>query len=131
MMSSTEKIIETIKFNKDGLIPAIAQDSKTKEVLMLAWMNADALRESIQTNQMCYFSRSRNKLWRKGESSGQSQTIKEMMIDCDNDAVLALVEQNGVACHTGRKSCFYKTIDNDNIKINQKVLTPPEELYND
>jgi phosphoribosyl-AMP cyclohydrolase len=98
---------------------------------MMAWMNAESLKETIATNQMCYFSRSRNSIWRKGETSGQIQTIKEIMIDCDSDAILALVEQKGVACHTGRKSCFYKTIENDNIFINQEVLVSPEELYND
>ncbi|PIR39679.1 MAG: phosphoribosyl-AMP cyclohydrolase [Alphaproteobacteria bacterium CG11_big_fil_rev_8_21_14_0_20_39_49] len=130
-MSGSEKIIETVKFNKDGLVPAIAQDSTTNEVLMLAWMNADALRESIANNQMYYFSRSRNRLWKKGETSGQTQKIKELRLDCDNDTILAIVEQEGVACHTGRKSCFFKTIDNDNIKINQDIVTPPEELYNE
>lgn len=130
-MSNLDKIIATIKFNDQGLVPAIAQDSQTKQVLMMAWMNAESLKETIQTNQMCYFSRSRNSIWRKGETSGQIQTIKEIMIDCDSDAILALVEQTGVACHTGRKSCFYKTIENDNISINQDVVISPEELYND
>lgn len=130
-MSNLDKIIATIKFNDQGLVPVIAQDSQTKQVLMMAWMNAESLKETIQTNQMCYFSRSRNSIWRKGETSGQIQTIKEIMIDCDSDAILALVEQKGVACHTGRKSCFYKTIENENISINQEVVTSPEELYND
>jgi phosphoribosyl-AMP cyclohydrolase len=130
-MSNLDKIIETIKFNEQGLVPAIAQDSQTKQVLMMAWMNAESLKETMTTNKMCYFSRSRNSIWRKGETSGQIQTIKEIMIDCDSDAILALVEQKGVACHTGRKSCFYKTIVNDNISINQEVLIAPEELYND
>lgn len=130
-MSNLDKIIATIKFNDQGLVPVIAQDSQTKQVLMMAWMNAESLKETIQTNQMCYFSRSRNSIWRKGETSGQIQTIKEIMIDCDSDAILALVEQKGVACHTGRKSCFYKTIENDNILINQEVVISPEELYND
>ncbi|MDA0782522.1 MAG: phosphoribosyl-AMP cyclohydrolase [Rickettsiales bacterium] len=130
-MSGAEKIIETVKFNDDGLVPAIVQDSKTNEVLMMAWMNADALRESINNNRMYYFSRSRNRLWKKGETSGQIQKIIELRLDCDNDTILAIVEQEGVACHTGRKSCFFKTVDNDNIKINQDVVTPPEELYNE
>ncbi len=130
-MSGAEKIIETVKFNDDGLVPAIVQDSKTNEVLMMAWMNADALRESINNNRMYYFSRSRNRLWKKGETSGQTQKIIELRLDCDNDTILAIVEQEGVACHTGRKSCFFKTIDNDNIKINQDIVTPPEELYNE
>ena len=131
MMSNYNKIIDTIKFNDKGLVPAIAQDSETKQVLMMAWMNADALKETLETNRMCYYSRSRDKLWRKGETSGQTQTIKEIMIDCDSDSILAIVDQKGVACHTGRKSCFYKSVDNDNISINQEVIVPPKELYDE
>jgi len=130
-MSNYNKIIDTIKFNDKGLVPAIAQDSETKQVLMMAWMNADALKETLETNRMCYYSRSRDKLWRKGETSGQTQTIKEIMIDCDSDSILAIVDQKGVACHTGRKSCFYKSVDNDNISINQEVIVPPKELYDE
>jgi phosphoribosyl-AMP cyclohydrolase len=130
-MSEPNKIIKSIKFDKNGLIPAIAQDVETKEILMLAWMNAEALEETINSNQMCYYSRSRNKLWRKGETSGQVQIIKEIMLDCDSDSILALVKQKGVACHTGRKSCFYKTIDGDRLVENQEVKIDPKELYND
>lgn len=128
-MPELAKIIENIKFNNQGLVPVISQDYGTKEVLMLAWMNADAIRETINTGKMCYFSRSRNQLWRKGETSGQTQKLIEIMIDCDSDTILAQVEQEGVACHTGRKSCFFKTIKNNDIEINQDIITPPEELY--
>ena len=96
---------------------------------MMAWMNRDSLSETLKTNQMCYFSRSRQSLWRKGEQSGQTQKLKELRIDCDNDTLLAIVEQKGVACHTGRKSCFFQTVTNDQLTINQEVITPPDALY--
>lgn len=128
-MSDSKKIISEINFDADGLVPVITQDSATKQVLMMAWMNEEALKETLKTNQICYFSRSRGKLWRKGESSGQTQFLKELIIDCDGDTLLAIVEQKGVACHTGRKSCFFKSIKNGKIEINQPVITPPEELY--
>ncbi|MEM7327748.1 MAG: phosphoribosyl-AMP cyclohydrolase [Pseudomonadota bacterium] len=99
------------RFNADGLITAIAQDADTKDVLMLAWMNADALRATIETGQATYWSRSRQALWVKGETSGHTQSVEQIRIDCDQDAVLLLVRQSGGACHTGRKSCFYRIID--------------------
>ena len=99
------------KFNADGLITAIAQDADTREVLMLAWMNADALRATIETGQATYWSRSRQALWVKGETSGHTQSVEQIRVDCDQDAVLLLVRQAGSACHTGRKSCFYRSID--------------------
>jgi len=98
------------KFNRDGLIAAIAQDAETGEVLMLAWMNAQALRATIDSGQATYWSRSRRALWVKGESSGHVQEVVEMRIDCDQDAVLLKVRQTGAACHTGRASCFYRTV---------------------
>ena len=98
------------KFNADGLIAAIAQDSDTGEVLMLAWMNAEALLRTIETRIATYWSRSRNALWVKGETSGHKQQVLEIRIDCDQDAVLLIVQQIGGACHTGRKSCFYRTV---------------------
>jgi phosphoribosyl-AMP cyclohydrolase len=103
----------TPRFNADGLIAAIAQDAKTGEVLMLAWMNAEALRLTIETGQAVYWSRSRQALWRKGETSGHTQTVLEMHIDCDQDAVLLKVAQSGPACHTGAQRCFYRQIDAD------------------
>ncbi|MGB0261515.1 MAG: phosphoribosyl-AMP cyclohydrolase [Henriciella sp.] len=96
------------KFNADGLIAAIAQDARTSEVLMLAWMNEDALAKTLETGQATYWSRSRQCLWVKGESSGHRQAVLELLIDCDQDAVLLKVEQVGGACHTGRTSCFYR-----------------------
>lgn len=100
--------LEGIRFDVNGLIAAVAQQHDTGEVLMLAWMNRDAVEETLRTGQACYWSRSRGRLWRKGESSGQVQRLVEMRLDCDGDAVLLRVDQHGVACHTGRRSCFYQ-----------------------
>jgi phosphoribosyl-AMP cyclohydrolase len=99
-----------LRFNQAGLVPAIAQQHDTGEVLMLAWMNAEAVAETLATGRVCYFSRSRNRLWRKGEVSGQVQRLVELRFDCDEDSVLLLVDQVGVACHTGRRSCFYRAV---------------------
>lgn len=100
-------ILDALKFNEDGLIPAIAQQHDTGEVLMMAWMNAESVAETLQTGQVCYWSRSRGRLWRKGETSGQQQKLVEMRLDCDGDTLLLLVDQKGVACHTGRRNCFF------------------------
>lgn len=108
--SSEKSALSDIKFNKDGLIPVIAQCVKSGTVLMMAWMNEEALKKTIDTNDMYYFSRSRQKLWQKGETSGHFQKLIELRLDCDNDTILALIEQTGAACHTGTKSCFFKTI---------------------
>ena len=104
------------KFDANGLIAAIAQDADTGEVLMLAWMNAEALEQTLATNRAVYFSRSRNALWRKGDTSGHEQHIVEVRIDCDQDAVLLKVKQTGAACHTGRRSCFYRVADHKTLK---------------
>ncbi len=101
-------IISEIAFNADGLVPAIAQTHDSGEVLMMAWMNADAVAETLATGRVCYWSRSRGKLWRKGETSGHTQTLVELRIDCDGDTLLLLVEQTGPACHTNRPNCFYR-----------------------
>jgi phosphoribosyl-AMP cyclohydrolase len=101
---------DVIRFDAAGLVPAIAQQHDTGEVLMLAWMNRDAVAESLATGRVCYFSRSRGRLWRKGESSGQVQHLVELRVDCDGDALLVLVNQTGVACHTGRRACFYRAV---------------------
>ena len=101
-------ILDHIRFDPAGLVAAIAQQHDTGEVLMLAWMNRDAVAETLATNRVCYWSRSRAALWRKGETSGQTQRLVELRIDCDADAILLLVDQHGVACHTGRRSCFYR-----------------------
>ncbi len=103
----------TPRFNADGLIPAIAQDASNGAVLMFAWMNAEALRLSQETGEAVYWSRSRAKLWRKGEESGHRQRIVEMRVDCDQDVLLLRVEQMGAACHTGARSCFYRRVDGD------------------
>ena len=108
--SSEKSALSGIKFNKDGLIPVIAQCVQSGTVLMMAWMNEEALKKTIDTNDMYYFSRSRQKLWQKGETSGHFQKLIELRLDCDNDTILALIEQTGPACHTGTKSCFFKTI---------------------
>ena len=100
-----------VKFNKDGLIPVISQCANTGKVLMMAWMNKDALEKTLSSKYMFYYSRSRSKLWKKGESSGHFQKLLELRLDCDNDTFLAIIEQTGVACHTGSQSCFFKAID--------------------
>ena len=108
------------KFNADGLLTAIAQDAETHEVLMLAWMNAEALEATIKTGRGTYWSRSQQKLWVKGETSGHTQDVVEVKIDCDQDAVLLRVKQSGGACHTGRPSCFYRTIDPDTFLLERE-----------
>jgi phosphoribosyl-AMP cyclohydrolase len=105
-----EAVIAGLAFDANGLIPAIAQQHDTGEVLMLAWMNRDSLRETLATGRVCYWSRSRQRLWRKGETSGHAQRLIELQIDCDNDALLLLVEQSGAACHTGARSCFFRAL---------------------
>ena len=103
-----------IKFNKDGLVPVIAQCVHTGTILMMAWMNEEAVKKTIDTNNMYYFSRSRQKLWQKGETSGHFQKLFELRLDCDNDTMLALIEQTGFACHTGAASCFFKSTNSIN-----------------
>ena len=106
--------VNSLKFTADGLIPAIAQDADTGEVLMMAWMNADSLSETLRTGRVTYWSRSRGELWRKGETSGHVQTLKDLRVDCDRDCLLMQVEQVGPACHTNRRSCFYTAVRNGN-----------------
>ena len=103
-----DAILAALSFDRDGLVAAVAQQHDTGEVLMLAWMNRDAVAETLATGRVCYWSRSRKALWRKGETSGHVQRLIELRIDCDGDAVLLLVEQTGAACHTGQRSCFYR-----------------------
>jgi len=102
--------LEKIKFNSEGLIPVIIQQFDTKEVLMLAWMNKESLEETIKTNKTCFWSRSRKKLWKKGETSGNIQEVKNIKIDCDNDTIIINVNSKGLACHTGKNSCFHNKI---------------------
>lgn len=110
-------ILDQLVFNEDGLIPVIAQDHASKEVLMFAWMNRVSLEETLNTSRMCYWSRSRNAFWRKGESSGHWQTLVELRIDCDGDVLLASVNQEGAACHTERRSCFYLKFEGDKVRL--------------
>jgi phosphoribosyl-AMP cyclohydrolase len=124
-----QEIIAAIAFDANGLVPAIAQQHDSGEVLMMAWMNADAVRETLETGRVCYWSRSRGNLWRKGETSGQVQKLVEMRVDCDNDCLLLLVDQTGVACHTGRRSCFFTAIRDGKVQVIADVMTPPEQLY--
>lgn len=121
--------LDNLVFNDAGLVPVIAQQHDTGEVLMFAWMNRAAIEETLATGQVCYYSRSRQTLWRKGESSGQTQTLKELRVDCDGDVLLARVEQAGAACHTGRRDCFYWTLDGDKAVIDKSPLIDPSELY--
>lgn len=106
--SAQDGALGAIQFGPDGLVPAIAQQHDTGEVLMLAWMNRDAVRETLDTGRVCYWSRSRGALWRKGETSGQVQRLIDLRIDCDGDTLLLLVDQTGVACHTGKRRCFFR-----------------------
>lgn len=129
MGEATDRAIDAIKFDADGLVPAIAQQHDTGEILMVAWMNREAVRVTLEEGRACYWSRSRKALWRKGETSNQIQILKEFRIDCDGDTVLVLVEQDGVACHTGRRSCFFRAWrDGAWVEIAQPLVAP-EELY--
>ncbi len=125
------KALETIAFDDDGLVPAIAQQHDSGEVLMTAWMNRDAVTETLRTGQVHYYSRSRNKLWRKGETSGQTQGLVRFRIDCDGDTVLVLVDQTGVACHTGRHNCFFNQVSAEGIEVIAEVEVDPKRLYGD
>ncbi|MDY6930562.1 MAG: phosphoribosyl-AMP cyclohydrolase [Halobacteriota archaeon] len=109
---------------KEGLVPAIAQDNETGEVLMLAYMNEESLRLTVETGVAHYFSRSRNKIWRKGETSGNEQKVKEILVDCDEDTILLKIEQTGGACHEGYRSCFFRTIDGE--VVAEKVFDPKD-----
>lgn len=122
--------LDDIKWNADGLVAAIAQDAASKQILMMAWMNRDALAHSIETGEAVYWSRSRAKLWHKGEQSGHIQKIRAIRLDCDGDAVLLEVEQlGGIACHTGRRDCFFRKLENGAWQIDQPVLKDPATLY--
>jgi len=124
-------VTAALAFDKDGLVPAIAQQHDTGEVLMLAWMNRDAVAETLRTGQACYWSRSRGALWRKGETSGQVQALVEFRFDCDADTVLLRVDQTGVACHTGRRSCFFNAVRGGRVETIAEVEIDPAELYRD
>jgi len=126
---SSDDFVTSIKFDTDGLVPAIAQQHDSGEVLMMAWMNTDSILETLETGRVCYWSRSRQSLWRKGESSGQVQVLKEMQIDCDGDTLLLIVDQSGVACHTGRRSCFYRAMRDGALVTIAEQLVDPADLY--
>ena len=123
------EVLDSLPYNSDGLIPAISQQYDTGEVLMMAWMNRQSIDETLEKGRVCYWSRSRQKFWRKGESSGQIQQLKEMRFDCDGDTILLIVDQTGPACHTGRRSCFYNEVRGDKVEVVTEPLIDPEELY--
>ncbi len=126
---AADPLLDEIRFDAHGLVPAIAQQHDSGEVLMMAWMNRAAVLETLATGRVCYWSRSRAALWRKGETSGQVQALMEMRVDCDADTLLLLVDQTGVACHTGRRSCFYRTVTNGEMVTIADPVVTPEELY--
>ena len=126
----TESWLSEIKWNEQGLVAAIAQEAATGDVLMLAWMNRESLALTLQEGRAIYWSRSRGKLWRKGEQSGHVQVVKEIRLDCDGDALLLKVEQlGGVACHTGRHDCFYRRLETEQWQITEQVLVDPGKMY--
>ena len=124
-------MLDAVSFNEAGLIPAIAQDAQSGQVLMVAWMNAQALEETVATKRAVYFSRSRQKIWRKGEESGHVQKVHDIRLDCDGDVLLLSVEQiGGIACHTGRKDCFYRQLDDaGQWQTTSPVVKDPAQIY--
>lgn len=130
-MSSDAALLDAISFGGDGLVPAIVQDAENDQVLMMAYMNAEALRETLETGRMVYWSRSREALWKKGETSGHTQTVEEIRIDCDGDALLFRVDQAGGACHTGHRSCFYRRTDGNHLQEDGEKVFDPDAVYGD
>ena len=127
--SSADAALAAIQFGADGLVPAIAQQHDTGEVLMMAWMNRDAVRETLETGRVCYWSRSRRALWRKGETSGQVQRLIDLRIDCDGDTLLLQVDQTGVACHTGKRRCFFRRAGETGLEDVPMGAADPGTLY--
>ena len=122
--------LDQVAWNSDGLVPAIAQDAESGQILMMAWMNREALELTVSENRAVYWSRSRQKLWRKGEESGNVQLLKELRLDCDNDVILIQVKQlGGIACHTGRVSCFYSVLRDGQWQAVDAVIKDPKEIY--
>ena len=122
--------LDEVNWDANGLVPVIAQEHDTGRILMFAWMNREALQLTNKTKQAVYWSRSRNKLWRKGEESGHVQNVHEIRLDCDEDVVLIKVEQvGGIACHTGRHNCFFKKLESENWLIDQPVIKDPKDIY--
>ena len=129
-MAAPENWLDKIKWDERGLVPAIAQEAVTKKVLTLAWMNRESLEKTVATGEAHYWSRSRKRLWRKGEESGHVQKVREVRLDCDEDAVLLQVEQTGgVACHTGRERCFFQKLDGGRWVAMDPVLKDPKDIY--
>lgn len=126
----SEAWLDEIKWTDDGLVPAIAQETGTGKVMMFAWMNREALAETVKTGHAVYWSRSRQKLWRKGEASGHQQLVKGLYLDCDADVIVMEIEQQGgIACHTGRKSCFYRQFIDGQWQVVEPVIKDPAEIY--
>ena len=129
---NSEAWLDQVRWTNDGLVPAIAQDASSGRLMMMAWMNRQALAATAAEGRAIYWSRSRQSLWRKGEQSGHEQKVKEIRLDCDHDAVLLLIEQvGGIACHTGRESCFFQRLDDMKWIAVDPVIRRPEEIYND
>jgi phosphoribosyl-AMP cyclohydrolase len=129
---NSEAWLKQVRWANDGLVPAIAQDISTGRLMMTAWMNRDALAATVDEGRAIYWSRSRECLWRKGEQSGHEQKVKEIRLDCDNDAILLLIEQvGGIACHTGRESCFFQRLEGKEWIAVDPVIRRPEEIYRD
>jgi phosphoribosyl-AMP cyclohydrolase len=127
--AARQRLVAAVRFDLRGLVPAIAQQHDTGEVLMMAWMSAQSLEETLATGRACYHSRSRGGLWRKGESSGQVQEVRDLRLDCDGDTILLLVHQHGVACHTGRRSCFHLAPRAGGLEAIAAPLVSPQALY--
>jgi phosphoribosyl-AMP cyclohydrolase len=127
---NSENWLNKVNWSADGLVPAIAQDAESGDILMVAWMNREALKRTVELGEAVYWSRSRKKLWHKGEESGHTQKVKEIRLDCDEDVVLLKIEQTGgIACHTGRRSCFFQRLDNGEWHPVDPVLKDPHEIY--
>ena len=135
MQDSTDTVsgtewLESVRWNADGLVPAIAQDADTGDILMMAWMNRESLRLTAEEGHAVYWSRSRGQLWRKGETSGHEQLIRDIRLDCDEDVILLKVEQKGgIACHTGRRSCFYRSLKDGQWVSADPVIKDPDAIY--
>ena len=127
---SKEAWLNKVNWSEEGLVPAIAQDAESGDVLMVAWMNREALKQTVELGEAVYWSRSRKKLWHKGEESGHTQKVREIRLDCDEDVVLLKVEQaGGIACHTGRRSCFFQKLEKGKWLAVEPVLKDPHEIY--
>jgi phosphoribosyl-AMP cyclohydrolase len=130
MKKDSDSWLDEIKWTADGLVPALAQDYKSRQILMMAWMNREALEATVTEGRAIYYSRSRKKLWRKGEESGHVQKLKDIRLDCDSDVILMQVEQiGGIACHTGREHCFFKRLDNGEWVSVEPVIKDPKDIY--